>query len=109
MKRLRTVASGLLLLSAVTHAVQYLLLSPSPTNTPAAFGFGMAYLVIGLLLLRPGRLAVWLGTAVLGIGAPLSTLVALPNPDALAFFHAGINWIVFVICLWLLWAPSEPA
>jgi hypothetical protein len=105
---LRHIASGLLLLSAVTHGAQFLFLEASATNTPAAAGFGVAYLVIGLmLLLRPGRLPVWLATGVLGISAPLSTLVVLSNSDTLAVFHAVINWIVFVGCLQLLWDPSE--
>jgi len=107
--RLRTVAAGLLLLSFVTHTVQFLWLGPSPTNTNSAAGFGVAYLVIGLLLLRPAAFAVWLGAIVLGIGSVLSSLVALGNPDGLAIFHAVLNWVVFACCVALLLRGRAPS
>jgi hypothetical protein len=102
MGRLRQTAAALMLLSGVTHSAHFLLSDASSTNTPSAAGFGVFYLVIGVLLLRPGSIGPWLGAIVVGIGAVLGGLVALGSSDPLAIFHAVINWVVFPICITLL-------
>lgn len=71
--------------------------------------FGLAYLVIGVLMLRPGRLGLWLGAIVVGVGAALSALVALANPGALAVSHAAIDWVVPPICIVLLAKRRGPS
>jgi hypothetical protein len=112
MERLRQAAGGLMLVSGVTHTAHFLLADPSPTNTAIAAGFGACYFVIGVLLLRPWPVGLWLGAVIPAIGGLLGGLVALQNPEPLALLHALINWIVFPICIYLLFrtvAPSETA
>ena len=112
MERLRQAASALMLLSGVTHTAHFLLWDPSATNTPIAAGFGVCYFAIGVLLLRPGSIGLWLGAIVPGIGGVLSGLIALGNPEPLSLFHVVINWVVFPSCIYLLFqsrAVSETA
>ena len=112
MERLRQAATALVLLSGVTHTAHFLLFEPSATNTQIAAGFGFCYFAIGVLLLRPWSIGLWLGAIVPGIGGVLGGLLALGNPDPLALFHAVINWVVFPSCIYLLFkrrAGSESA
>ena len=108
MERLRQTAAGLLLLSFVTHTVQFLFFDASPTNTPVSAAFGLGYGVTGGLLLRPGRGAVWAGAILAGIGAILGGLGTLASPDAFGVLHAAINWTVFPICTVLLFRRRAP-
>ena len=91
-----------MLLSGVTHTAHFLFWDASDTNTAIAAGFGLFYLAIGALLLRPGSIGLWLGAIVPGIGGVLGGLVALSSPEALSVFHAAVNWIVFPSCIVLL-------
>ena len=102
MSGLRQMDSILLLITGVTHGAQFLLQQASATNTPAGAAFGLVYFVIGLLLLRSGRLPLWLGAVVPGIGAVLGALLLLANRDAVLVFHVVINLIVFPSCIYLL-------
>ena len=91
-----------MLLSGLTHTAHFLFWDASSTNTPFAAAFGLFYFAIGVLLLRPGSVGLWLGAIVPGIGGVLSALIALGNPEPLAVFHAAINWVVFPSCIYLL-------
>jgi hypothetical protein len=91
-----------MLLSGATHTAHFLLWDASPTNTGIAAGFGFCYFAIGVLLLRPGSIGLWLGAIVPAIGGLLGGLVALVNPEPLPVFHAVINWVVFPSCIYLL-------
>jgi glucose/arabinose dehydrogenase len=102
MKSLRLAASGLMLLSGVTHAAQFLFLPASSANTPIAAAFGVVFFGIGLLLLRAGSLGLWLGAIVGGIGGLLGGLVALQSPDLLSVFHAVASCVVSLACIALL-------
>ncbi len=102
MSGLRRMASTLLLITGVTHGAQFLLQEASATNTAVGAAFGLAYFVIGLLLLRGGRLPLWLGAIVPGIGGVLAALLLLANRDAVLAFHVAINLIVFPSCIYLL-------
>jgi glucose/arabinose dehydrogenase len=108
MKPLRYVVAGLMLLSGVTHSADFLFAEPSASNTPTAAVFGVCFLVIGLFLLRPGRLTLWFGAIVDGIGAILGSLIVLLVPEPLPIFHAAINWIVFGGCSYLLFQGEDP-
>ena len=91
-----------MLLSGVTHTAHFLFWDASTSNTPIAAGFGAFYFAIGVLLLRPRSIGLWLGAIVPGIGALLGGLVALGSPEPLPIFHAVINWVVFPSCIYLL-------
>jgi glucose/arabinose dehydrogenase len=109
MARLRQVAGALLLLSGVTLTARFLLSDSSTINTYVAAGFGVCYLAIGVLLLRPGSLGLWLGAIVAGIGGLLGSLVVLWEPEPLAVLHAVIAWGVFLSCIALLVARPRVA
>lgn len=102
-----------MLLSGVTHSAHFLFWDASPTNTPIAAGFGVGYLAVGVLLVRPGPVGLWLGAVLPAIGGILGGLVALGSPEPLSIIHAAINWVVFPSCIVLLLqgrgAPEPPA
>jgi glucose/arabinose dehydrogenase len=98
-----------MLLSGVTLTARFLLSDSSTINAYVAAGFGVCYLAIGVLLLRPGSLGLWLGAIVPGIGGLLGGLVALRNPEPLAVFHTVIDWVVFSSCIYLLVARTRIA
>jgi hypothetical protein len=86
----------------MTLTARFLLSDSSLINARVAAGFGVCYLTIGVLLLRPGSLGLWLGAIVSGIGGLLAGLVALGDPEPLTLFHAAIAWVVFPSCIYLL-------
>ena len=106
MARLRQIGGALMLLSGVTHTAPFLLLDSSTINAQISAGFGVCYLAIGVLLLRPGALGLWLGAIVPGIGGLLACLAALTNPEPRALFHTVIDWGVSLGCIYLLAAQS---
>ncbi len=91
-----------MLLSGVSHTAHFLLWDPSSTNTPIGAGFGLCYFAIGLLLLRPWSIGLWLGAILPAIGGVFGGLTALASQDSMGLFHAVINWVVFPSCVYLL-------
>jgi len=100
--RLRQAASALMILSGVTHTVQFLFWAPSPNNTPTAAVFGLLFFAIGSLLLRPWPVGLWLGAIVAGVSAVLGALLAIGHPEPLSLFHLALAVVVSAICLILL-------
>lgn len=105
----RRTAAGLMLLSGVTHLIQ-LLVYPPTANVIGAALFGLLYLVIGLLLSRPGRLGLWLGATFPAIGGALG-IYRFFNLHVNPFtpFHVLIDILVIVICIYHLRAARHPA
>jgi glucose/arabinose dehydrogenase len=106
--RLRRIAAALLLLTGIAGLAQ-LLPALSTPGTPIVAAIGAAYVAVGLLLLRPGSLGLWLGTIVSGIGAVLGTLGSLTSPETATIVRAIIGAIAFAICLTLLLRRPPPA
>ena len=102
MARLRQLAGGLILLSGVMNLVRFVFLDPSSNFALAATVFGVCFVVIGLMLIRGGPVALWLGAIVPGIAGVLGNLVVLGTRDILPTLQAAIAWFVFVICISLL-------
>ncbi len=109
MKRSRLLASAAMLLSGVTHTAQFLLLPPSPTNSVGAAVFGGFYLVVGVLLLRPTPVGLWLGATLGGIGGLLGGLATMWSPDPLALVHAALSIVATVACLIVLFGQGGVA
>ncbi|MCP5059969.1 MAG: glucose sorbosone dehydrogenase [bacterium] len=102
MNRLRKAASALMILSGVTHTVQFLFLAPSTNNTPTAAVFGLLFFAMGLLLLRPWPVGLWLGAVVAGVSAVLGGLIAIGHSEPLSLFHLILSVLITAICLVLL-------
>ncbi|MCY1537404.1 hypothetical protein D9M68_728970 [compost metagenome] len=98
----RRLAGVLMLLSGGTHLSQ-LWVYGLALNVIGAASFGGIYVVVGLLLLRPGILGLWLGAylpTVGGICGAARFMLVHSNPFSL--FHIGIDLIVVPICLYSL-------
>jgi hypothetical protein len=100
MKTIRFFASLLMLISGVWHVALYF-------KAPAVWGitalaFGILYLIIGLLLLRPKMIGVYLGLipVVPLISAPF--MVKLKDLDPAMTALLLIDLVVFVCCVYLL-------
>ncbi len=102
MKRIRQLAGMLMIISSVTHVLQ-LKVYPLEHHVIGAAGFGILYLVIGLLLLRGNLLSLWLGAILPSIGGILGVyrfLFLHPNPFTI--FHVVIDLVVVPICIYSL-------
>jgi hypothetical protein len=103
MERLRPIASALMLISGTTHTVHFLFGGASERNTPLIAAFGLCFFVIGILLLRPRPIGLWLGAIVPGIGGALGTLLSFASPGPLLIIHTLVAWIASLICGRLLY------
>ena len=103
----RRVAVGLLLLTGVTHLSQ-LLIYRWDDDVLAAAAFGAIYLSVGsALLIKPGRVTLWLAIALPIIGGALGISRSLNYPNAFSIPHVIIDLIVAPICIGLLLARSK--
>ncbi len=95
-------AIGLLLLSGVTHLSQ-LFIYRWDDDVLAAAAFGGVYLAVGwALLLKPGRVTLWLAIALPIIGGALGIARSLSYPNAFSIPHVLIDLIVAPTCIVLL-------
>ncbi|HDS0937093.1 TPA: hypothetical protein QDZ12_000289 [Pseudomonas putida] len=102
LKGIRKLSEALMLLSGVTHLSQ-LVVYGFALNVIGAATFGAIYLVVGIYLLKPGTLGLWLGSYLPlagGIMGACRYLLVHNNPFSL--FHIGIDLIVVPSCLYLL-------
>lgn len=93
----RNIASLLLLLTGVGHAVQGVL-----GEGAAMAGFGILYLVVGLLLRRPGNLGLWLGAIAPLPGVLAGVPLVAGSGDPLLAAYVAIDIAVVAICVRLL-------
>lgn len=102
LKGIRKLSAALMLLSGVTHLSQ-LVVYGFALDVIGAATFGAIYLVVGIYLLKPGTLGLWLGSYLPlagGIMGACRYLLVHNNPFSL--FHIGIDLIVVPSCLYLL-------
>ncbi|MFZ4825611.1 hypothetical protein ACL6MW_28385 [Pseudomonas putida] len=102
LKGIRKLSAALMLLSGVTHFSQ-LVVYGFALNVIGAATFGAIYLIVGIYLLKPGTLGLWLGSYLPlagGIMGACRYLLVHNNPFSL--FHIGIDLIVVPSCLYLL-------
>lgn len=96
---LRKLAGMLMLISGVTHLMQLLVYSLE-AHVVGAAAFGIVYFIIGFLLLRSSRLALWLGAILPTIGGILGVYRFLfLHPNSFTIFHVAIDLIVVPICI----------
>lgn len=96
-----------MIVSGVTHNLQ-LLVYAKEGHVWGAAAFGIAYFVIGLMLLRYSRVALWWGAILPTIGGILGIYrFVFLQPNGFSIFHVGIDLIVVPICIYLLRKPSR--
>ena len=100
MKTFRNLAAGLLLLTGTLHLVS-LLFGKFETTSIITLIFGIAYLIIGFLLFRNGRVILWFGAIVPLVGLLLAVIGMVMNPSLLGAIFIGID-IVIVACCFIL-------
>jgi hypothetical protein len=107
MKSIRNLAASLLLLSGTLHLVSVAASKFEPTSS-IALVFGAAYLVIGCLLFRGGRLILWLGAVVPLIGLLLAVAGMFMEPTLLGGIFIAIDIAVAAGCFWLIFRQAQP-
>ena len=107
MKFIRSLAAGLLLLTGTLHLVSVAFGKFEPTSI-IALVFGVAYLAIGFLLFRNGRIALWLGTVVPLIGLLLAVAGMFMEPTLLGGIFIAIDMAVAACCFSLIFRKAQP-
>jgi hypothetical protein len=106
MKTIRYLAAGLLLLTATFHVAQ-VALTPLDASLIITVVFGVAYLAIGVFLLRDGQAACYFGAVVPLVGLVLAAIGMLTKPTFLGAVFIAIDLIVAGCCVYLL-RPGRP-
>lgn len=101
LKGMRTLSALLMLLSGVTHLSQ-LVVYGFALNVIGAATFGVIYLAVGVALLRPGMLGLWLGSYLPLAGGILGACRYMLHNNPFSLFHIGLDLIVVPCCLYLL-------
>jgi hypothetical protein len=95
----RTLAAMLMLISGVTHVVQ-LQVYGAHFHVIGAVLFGVAYFLIGLALLRPGRPALLWGAILPSIGGVLGVIRFISwHANPFTVFHVIVDLVVVPICV----------
>lgn len=98
----RRVSAVLMLISGVTHVAQ-LFFYPGEHSAWGASIFGGIYFVLGLMLLREGRAALWLTAILPSIGGTLGVIRFLHmHRNPFSVFHVLIDLVVVPCCVYLL-------
>ena len=91
------------MISGVTHVIQ-LQVYGAHFHVIGAVLFGVAYFMIGLRLLKPGRAALWWGAILPSIGGGLGIIRFLAfHGNPFTVFHVIVDIIVVPICVTQLW------
>jgi hypothetical protein len=101
MQRIRILSSGLLILTGVVHIIQ-ISEGWSQPSVKIIVGFGVAYVLIGLLLVRRGRFALYLGVAIPALGLLLALAGLFISFTSVGIFFAAIDIVVIACCIWLM-------
>jgi hypothetical protein len=101
MKSVRNFAAGLLLLTGVLHLLSVALVKFETTSI-ISIVFGLAYLLIGVLLFRTGRAILWFGAIVPLVGLLLAAIGMTMNPTLWGGLFILIDIIVAACCFWLI-------
>jgi hypothetical protein len=101
MQRFRILASGLLILTGLVHIIQFSEGFSQP-SVEITVGFGVAYVLIGFLMMRPGRFALYLGVVIPFLGLVLAIIGLFIQFTTLAIFFAMVDVAVIACCLNLM-------
>jgi hypothetical protein len=101
MKTIRKLAGGLLVLTGVMHLISTAFTKFEMTSI-ITIVFGLAYLVIGFLLFKRGRVILWLAAIVPLVGLLLAAIGMLSNPTLLGAAFILIDIIVASCCFYII-------
>jgi len=96
---IRYLAAGLLCVTGIIHVAR-LGLADAPVLIVVVFG--VAYLIIGGLLLRNNKTAYYLGAIVPLIGLCVGPVILTTPPILLAVFLGAIEVVVIISCFYLI-------
>jgi hypothetical protein len=96
---IRYLAAGLLCVTGIIHVAR-LGLADAPVLIVVVFG--VAYLIIGGLLLRNNKTAYYLGAIVPLIGLCVGPVILTNPPILLAVFLGAIEVVVIISCFYLI-------
>ena len=99
MNWIRYLAAGLLCVTGIIHVAR-LGLADAPVLIVVVFG--VAYLIIGGLLLRNNKTAYYLGAFVPLIGLCVGPVILTNPPILLAVFLGAIEVVVIISCFYLI-------
>ncbi len=110
MKGIFYTAGGLLCLDGLLHLVK---VAVGPwTNATAAMVltalFGLAYLAIGVMLIRVRESMVWSGLILPVVGLLLTIIGLKPNPDVYTIAFIVLDVLVIAACGYLLYLQRAP-
>ena len=106
MKPIRSLAASLLLLTGTLHLVSVAFSKFEPTSVITLI-FGAAYLAIGYLLFRGGRIVLWLGAVVPLIGLLLAVAGMFMKPTLLGGVFIAIDLAVSACCFLLIFGKGQ--
>ena len=101
MSRIRYLAAGLLCLAGVIHVTQLVMVELDAEIVISAL-FGVAYLIIGILLFQDNKTSYYAGAILPLIGALLGTMILLMEPTVLMAFLIAIDAVVVPSCFYLI-------
>ncbi len=102
MKTIRLIAAGLLLLSGLLHVLQITTGAALDAALIITLTFGVIYLALGALLLRGGRVILWLAAVLPLIGLLLAGVGMFTKPTLLGAFFMLVDVAVSVACFYLI-------
>jgi|WetSurMetagenome_2_1015567.scaffolds.fasta_scaffold1031507_1 hypothetical protein len=110
MKRLFLLVASLLCLSGVLHLVK-VFAYPIDLNAILAVivtaVFGLAYLVIGVLMFRIPERVMWAGAVASFLGLLLTLIGMKPNPNGYVIAFILLDLLVVVACAYILLKGRE--
>jgi hypothetical protein len=107
MKTIRYLATGLLLFTGLLHVIQIFTTTVIDAAILITVTFGVIYLVLGFLLLRSGRVALWLAAILPLVGLLLALVGMLTNPTMLGALFIVTDIAIAACCFTLLFSNGQ--
>ena len=103
MNQPRKIAGTLMIASGFTHTSELFVFEWGPV-LGVVLGFGVAFFIIGIFLLRPGDKVLWWGAALPALAAFLGIANSIRNGyiHPYTVWHLAVDLTVFPICTYLL-------
>jgi hypothetical protein len=111
MKQMFNLVAILLCLSGVLHLVKVFAYPIDPNSSVAVILsvlFGLAYLVIGILIFRTAERRIWAGVVVPSIGLLLTLIGMKPDPDWFTIAFVLLDVVIIAVCVYLIIKGRAP-
>jgi hypothetical protein len=111
MKRLFNLVGALLCLSGVLHLIKVFAYPLDPNSVVAVIltvVFGLAYLVLGILIFRTPERLLWAGTIIPLVGLVITLIGMKPNPDWFIIAFIVLDVLVIGLCGFMLFQGRSP-